>query len=86
MRGGDGRDVCLRGDGIGAAAVETAAHRNTHTHTRARAQRGRTALIGAVVNGHADCVRLLLDAGADQDVTDKVRACVLLRGAVATKI
>ena len=41
-------------------------------HTRAQ---GRwTALIYAAAEGHADCVRLLLDAGADKDAKDQVRA------------
>jgi hypothetical protein len=40
----------------------------------ARAQDGWTALIGAGCNGHAGCVRLLLDAGADKDIkTNDVR-------------
>ncbi len=37
------------------------------------AQIGSTALIFAAHNGRADCVRLLLDAGADKDAKDKVR-------------
>ncbi len=37
------------------------------------AQFGDTALIDAAACGHADCVRLLLDAGADTEVKDKVR-------------
>ena len=37
------------------------------------AQRGCTALIHAAANGHADCARLLLDAGADKDAKDYVR-------------
>jgi ankyrin repeat protein len=36
-------------------------------------QSGRTALIIAVMHGHADCVRLLIDAGADKDAKDMVR-------------
>ena len=36
------------------------------------AQNGSTALIDAARNGHADSVRLLLDAGANKDATDKV--------------
>jgi hypothetical protein len=32
-----------------------------------------TALICAVANGHADCVRLLIDAGVDKDAKDDVR-------------
>jgi ankyrin repeat protein len=36
-------------------------------------QRGYTALICAAENGHADCVRLLIDAGADMDARNNVR-------------
>jgi hypothetical protein len=36
-------------------------------------QYGYTALISAAGKGHADCVRLLLDAGADKNAFDKVR-------------
>ena len=35
-------------------------------------QDGSTALIIAASNGHADCVRLLLDAGADASAKDGV--------------
>jgi ankyrin repeat protein len=38
-------------------------------------QDGFTALICAVTDGHADCVRLLLDAGANKKVKNKVRDC-----------
>ena len=34
------------------------------------AQSGRTALVWTARNGHADCARLLLDAGADKNATD----------------
>ncbi len=40
---------------------------------RARAQSECTALMWAAISGHADCARLLLDAGAIVDATDKVR-------------
>ena len=45
----------------------------------------------AAMEGHADCARLLLDAGADANAKTKVRVCrfcmwSLLRGAVATNI
>ncbi len=33
-----------------------------------------TALICAAMKGHAECARLLLDAGADTEVKNKVRA------------
>jgi ankyrin repeat protein len=32
-----------------------------------------TPLIHAAENGHADCVRVLLDAGADKDAVNEVR-------------
>ena len=35
-------------------------------------QLGYTALIKAAKNGHIECVRLLLDAGADKDAADQV--------------
>ena len=38
------------------------------------AQVGWTALIRAAANGHADCARLLLDAGAVKSAADVVRA------------
>ena len=37
------------------------------------AQDGRTALIGAAESGDANCVRLLLDAGADTEAKNNVR-------------
>ena len=40
----------------------------------AAAQDGFTALTWAVAKGHAECVRLLLDAGADKNARSKVRA------------
>ena len=40
---------------------------------RARAQHRLTALILTAANGHTDCVRLLLGAGADHGATDDVR-------------
>lgn len=42
-------------------------------HRHARAQYGRTSLVFAAEKGHADCVRLLLDAGADKNAKDRVR-------------
>ena len=39
-----------------------------------RAQGGNTVLIHAAVKGYADCVRLLLDAGADKEAKNVVRA------------
>ncbi len=36
-------------------------------------QSGWTALMYAANKGHADCVRLLLNAGADKEVTNSVR-------------
>ena len=39
-----------------------------------REQCGWTALFLAAFEGHADCARLLLDAGADMNAKDDVRA------------
>ena len=39
---------------------------------------GRTALTWAAENGRTDCVRLLLEAGADKEVKDEVRYVVYL--------
>jgi hypothetical protein len=44
--------------------------------TRTRAQGGWTALICVSENGHSDCVRLLLDAGADMNAKTDVRVSV----------
>ena len=41
-----------------------------HTH----AQYGKTALMYAAENGWSDCVQLLLDAGADKNAKNQVRA------------
>ena len=38
-------------------------------------QSGWTALMCAAHNGHAECVRLLVAAGADKNATDHVRDC-----------
>jgi hypothetical protein len=43
------------------------------TFLHSRVQFGMTALMPAASNGHADCARLLLDAGADKEAKDKVR-------------
>ena len=63
--------------GCGAAGAAERLRRFTHTwrrRRRRRAQGGWTALISAAVTGYADCARLLLDAGADKNATDQVRA------------
>ena len=44
----------------------------------ADSQGGRTALMYAASHGNADCVRLLIDAGADKEVKGNVRAGSLL--------
>jgi hypothetical protein len=72
------------------AAEAAVAH--THTHggadtcgrrlMAAAAQSGNTALILAGYKGHADCARLLLDAGADKNAVDNVRARAGLVGRV----
>ena len=46
-------------------------------HWRAIAQSGYTALRYAAENGRADCVRLLLEAGADTEARTNVRACAV---------
>jgi hypothetical protein len=40
---------------------------------------GQTATIFAASSGHAECARLLLDAGADKEATTKVHRVVLPR-------
>ena len=55
-----------------AAAAHSHWVRRPHVGVR-RAQNGDTALIWAAANGHADCARLLLDAGADKNTADVVR-------------
>ncbi len=40
----------------------------------ARVQDGQTALMKASAKGHAECARLLLDAGADKEAKANVRA------------
>ena len=40
-------------------------------------QFGRTALICAAAEGHIDCVRLLVESGADAKATDNVRDMLL---------
>ena len=46
---------------------------DTHTGISNMQQEGKTALIHAAKNGFADKVRLLLNAGADQNAKDYVR-------------
>ena len=41
-------------------------------------QQGYTALIFAAARGHTECVRLLIDAGADKDTRDSVRRWSLI--------
>ncbi len=43
------------------------------------AQNGSTALMMAVSDGRVDCAKLLLDAGADKNATDKVRDRTIAR-------
>jgi hypothetical protein len=49
-------------------------HLRTFDHFQLK-QRGFTALVRAAQGGHADCVRVLLEARADMHVKDNV--CVL---------
>ena len=46
--------------------------------TQTCAQYGRTALIFATENGHAECVRLLLNYGADKNAKNNVRSSVVI--------
>ncbi len=55
------------------ASVEASSSAHWHI-ARAHSQSGQTALICAATRGHADCVWLLLDAGADKDARGEVRA------------
>jgi ankyrin repeat protein len=41
-------------------------------HLHEHAQAGWTALIFAAANGHVDCARLLIDAGADKNAKNQV--------------
>ncbi len=69
-----GGDVCAMAvDGISANRLMAAVTHVGGTFWR-RAQNGRTALLLTAANGHADCARLLLDAGADKEVGANVRA------------
>lgn len=45
------------------------------SHSPAPAQTGIRPMHWAASNGRAECLRLLLDAGADPDARDKARAC-----------
>ncbi len=42
-----------------------------------RTQRGNVAIISAALEGNIECVRLLLEGGADKDATDYVRHFIL---------
>ena len=55
-------------------SVDWRSQRRHMWHARAHAQDGATALMLAAGNGRVDCVRLLLDAGADTNATTNVRA------------
>jgi hypothetical protein len=45
-------------------------------------QIGQMSIICAASNGHSNCVRLLLGAGADKETNDNVRVCVPLSNSV----
>ena len=51
--------------------------------SRTGIQYGGTALIYAATYGHDVCVRLLLDAGADKNVADNVRAFYIAADCIA---
>ncbi len=44
-----------------------------HVGIHAHAQIGMTALMNSASGGHVDCMRVLLDAGADKEAKDNVR-------------
>ena len=46
----------------------------THYDMHLPFQDGRTALVVALHNGHMECVKVLLDRGADVNMQDKVSA------------
>ena len=48
-------------------------------------QRGWTALIMAAKTGHTDCVRLLIDAGADKEAKDLVRVGRFVAGRASVR-
>jgi anti-sigma regulatory factor (Ser/Thr protein kinase) len=53
------------------------AYRHAHmcaVHAHSFNQNGNTALIVAAEEGRADCLRLLMDSGADVEASDNVRA------------
>ena len=83
--GGRGRDGvrCEMCD-VRAAMVLWAAVAAAHGDTRARvSQDGWTALMLAASRDRVDCVRLLLDAGADKEAKNDVRAsAVVWKGAL----
>ena len=56
-----------------AVAVERCSH-VAAAHLGRRAQFGYTVLMLSAEKGHADCARLLLDAGADKEAKNHVRA------------
>jgi ankyrin repeat protein len=47
-------------------------------------QYGWTALIFAADGGHADCARLLIDAGADKEAKDSVRVSRMLNSSISS--
>jgi ankyrin repeat protein len=48
-----------------------------HIFEHVHAQMGFTALMMAAEDGHIDCVRLLLDAGADKNAEENVRGTIV---------
>jgi ankyrin repeat protein len=69
-----GFGVCL----LVCLCAVRAGRRRRHIGTLT-AQNGQNALIRAAMGGHTDCVRLLLDAGADKNAKTKVRQVGLPR-------
>ena len=55
---------------VGGGVVDASLFRTCHTQDEA------TALIAASDAGHTECVRVLVEAGANLDAADRVRATV----------
>jgi hypothetical protein len=51
----------------------------SHSSSLAYEQDGSTSLILSVMNGHVECMRLLLDAGADKNAINAVRVSRICR-------
>jgi hypothetical protein len=55
--------------------------RNRGVNVKTKDKDGRTALMGAAMNGHAEIVRILLDEGAEVNIKDKYGSTALMAAA-----